>query len=141
MFRRFDANPYSPRSDGRQRDPYIEMGSHPDCVERVMDQLAAGLPVDCRFVAEGRAVLAHPRTARVLAMPYGTAYALWLPELPHGEAVAAGLSARMHWSGGAQTDLEAELGAGWLFGQWRAEEERWVRAAYDAVDGNVRRSG
>ena len=114
------------------RDPSMEMGSHPDVVERVMDKLGAALPSDCRFLADGRAVLAHPATGRILAMPYGMAYALWLPEEACVEAKRSGLIPTRRWSNGTTTDLEREIGPGWLFGAWHADEERWLRAAYDA---------
>lgn len=129
VFRRFDPE-LTRLSPGR--NAYWDMGSHPDVVERVMDELGATLPGHCRFLADGRAVLAHPATGRILAMPYGTAYALWLPEDACAEAKRSGLVPTRRWSDGTRTDLEREIGPGWLFGKWHADEERWLRAAYDA---------
>jgi len=37
------------------------------------------------------------------------------------------------WSTGETSDLEKELGAGWLFGAYKAEEVNWVAAAYVAA--------
>lgn len=114
-------------------DPYMNAGSHPDCVQRVWDDIGATLPEDCRFVVRGHAVLAHPISGFVFAMPYGTQYALWIPEPEHAEAVAAGLVPTNTWSTGESTDLAAELGDGWLFGQYKVEELPWVAAAYVAA--------
>jgi len=77
-------------------------------------------------------VLAHPATANVFALPYGTAYAIWLPEPEYSEAVAAGLRPQTTWSPGHVTDLGEVLGPGWLFGAWRPEEMAWIAAAHRA---------
>jgi hypothetical protein len=114
-------------------DPYMNAGSHPDCVERVWDDIGATLPEDCRFVIRGHAVLAHPISGFVFAMPYGTEYALWIPEPEYADAAAAGLVPTTTWSTGESTDLTAELGDGWLFGEYKVEELAWVAAAYVAA--------
>jgi len=111
-------------------DPYMDAGSHPDCVERVWDAIGATLPQDCRFVIRGHAVLAHPVSGFVFAMPYGTQYAMWIPEPQHADAVASGLVPTNTWSTGDTTDLTAELSDGWLFGDYKVEEVAWVAAAY-----------
>jgi hypothetical protein len=120
---------------GSKADPYLRAGSHPDCVERVWDVLGATLPEDCKFLILGSAVLAHPSSGVVFAMPYGTRYALWIPEPQHTDAVAVGLVPTAAWSSGEPTDLTRELGPGWLFGAWKAEEVAWLAAAYKAAAG------
>lgn len=141
IFGAFGEERHQGNLDSRTRDPYLDMGSHPDAVERVMDELGAALPAHCRFLAHGRALLADPSTGRVLAMPFGTAYVLWLPEPMHSEALAAGLVSARKWKTGRSTDLERELGPGWLFGAWRHDEARWVRAAHDSLQPNVNATG
>ncbi len=49
-----------PMSDAPEPDPYMDAGSHPDCVERVWDDIGQTLPEDCRFGVRRNAVLAHP---------------------------------------------------------------------------------
>jgi hypothetical protein len=120
------------RPDGSQPDPYMDAGSHPDCVQRVWDELGHTLPVDCKFLVRGNAVLAHPDSSFVFAMPYGTQYAIWVPQPQHADAAAAGLVATNTWSTGESTDLEAVLGAGWLFGGYMVDEVKWIAAAYVA---------
>jgi len=111
----------------------MEAGSHPDCVERVWNRLGDTLPEDCKFLVAGRPVLAHPSSGFVFAMPFGTQYALWLPEPEHAQALAAGLLPAMTWSPGHRTDLVAELGDGWLFGKFEQQEVAWLAAAYAAA--------
>jgi hypothetical protein len=121
-----------PLANGRDRDPYMEEGCHPDVVERVWDELGAGVPVACRAQAKGTPVLAHPDTGRVFAAAHGTAYALWLTEADCEVAVAAGLQTKQQWSGGRTTDLREVAGEGWVWGSWQANEPEWVRRAYEA---------
>lgn len=131
LFRRLEREhrPWPPHADGRPRDPFLEEGGHPDCVERVWKVLAAALPFDGRLQALGAPVLADPSTGEVWALPIGTAYALRLTGSAHEEAVAAGLRPVHRWGSGAVTDVEEELGAGWLFGAWKAEEVDWLRTS------------
>ena len=133
VFDRYENVQLPPPEAGREWSPYWHAGSHPDCVERVWNTLGDTLPEDCKFLALGRPVLAHPRSGFVFAMPYGTAYALWLPEPQHNAARAAGLRATHSWSTGPPTDIADELGEGWLFGAWDAREVEWVKAAYAAA--------
>lgn len=124
-----------PRPDGKPRDPYWEMGSHPDCVEWVWDKLGAALPAEARRLLKGRAALCHPPSGRVLAMPYGTAYILWLAEWARAEAADAGYLATMEWSGRMRTDLSTALGDdGWVFGKWnQGRETAWLRWSYSEL--------
>lgn len=136
VFRRWDGPEHVfPDPPGTQRDPYLHAGSHPDCVERVWNGLGDTLPQDSKFLAQGRPVLAHPDSGFVFALPYGTSYALWLPEPQHADAVAAGLVSTNVWSGGSVTDLRDELGTGWLFGRFLEGEIAWIAAAHAAAAG------
>ena len=118
---------------GTQRDPYLHAGSHLDCVERVWDSLGKSLLEDCRFLDLGRPVLAHPVSGFVFAMPYGTSYAVWIPQPQHAEATTAGLAPTTTWSGGHVTDLTEVFGSGWLFGRFVQGEVSWIAAAYAAA--------
>ncbi|MCC6487462.1 MAG: hypothetical protein IT364_08170, partial [Candidatus Hydrogenedentes bacterium] len=57
-------------------DPYMGAGSHPDIVERVWDVLGASLPRDCRALVYGTPALVHPAVGVVIALAYGTQYAI-----------------------------------------------------------------
>ena len=60
--------------------PHETLGTHPDLVGRLWDELPAELPVDCRVVFYGMPALMHPTTGIVLGFAGGThTYALRLP--------------------------------------------------------------
>src|SRR3989304_2688537 len=61
--------------------PYETLGTHPDLVARLWDELQSKLPVDCRVIFCGTPALVHPTTGIVFAFAGGThTYALRLPE-------------------------------------------------------------
>jgi hypothetical protein len=122
-----------PRMSGRPRDPYMGQGCHPDVVTRVWNDLGEDLPRDCRAQANGKPVLAHPETDRILAVAHGTAYALWLTPGDHADAVEAGAVTVMTWSGGTITDLGERAGPGWIWGRWYTDEPLWLQHAYAAT--------
>jgi hypothetical protein len=112
---------------------YLNLGSHPDIVERIWDGLNAHLPQDCRAIVYGSPVLVHPGAGIVIAMGYGTSYVLRVPEAFIGAALALGCTARHTWSGGASTDIAGQFGNGWLFGNWLREEAQWLAATFAQV--------
>lgn len=114
-------------------DPYYGCGCHPDNVARLWDELGRALPVDCRRLVYGRPALVRPDTETVLAIAWGTRYALHLPGEIAAEAVAAGAPTSTQWSGGERTDLTETMGEGWVFGIWRAEEADWLKRAWEAA--------
>jgi hypothetical protein len=122
-----------PRKSGRPRDPYMDQGCHPDMVSRVWNELGESLPRDCRAQAKGKPVLAHPETDRIIALPHGTAYALWLAPDDFQAAREQGAQTVMAWSEGSQTDLAERAGPGWIWGHWYDEEPEWVQHAYAAA--------
>ena len=72
-------------------------------------------------------MLAHPETGAILAVPAGTAYALWLaPE----DAAPTPLSTVHRWGTGAETDLSAKLGEGWFWGAFDEREPASCRSAF-----------
>lgn len=120
------------KTNGRPRDPYFEQGSHPEMVDRVWNELGKELPCDCRAQANGTPVLAHPETDRIIALAYGTAYALWLTPEGFAAALEAGATTSRTWSGGSVTDLAQDGGPGWLWGRWYDDEPSWLQRAYAA---------
>jgi hypothetical protein len=112
-------------------DPYMQLGSHPDVVQRVWDDLGGALPVDCRAIVYGTPGLVQPHSGVVLAMAYGTAYAIRVPTQLIAAAYKAGCKAEQSWTPGGKTIIEEEFGCGWVFGAWVEEESKWLLAAYD----------
>lgn len=116
--------------------PYYRLGSHPDVVERIWDQLGRALPTDCRCIFCGTPALVHPRTNIVLAFACGTRYCLRLPRGLAEAAVAAGAPTRARWTTGGEMDTRRELGPEWVFGDWSAPEFDWLRRAYEGLSGD-----
>lgn len=111
-------------------DPYQRAGSHPDVVARVWDELGAAVPKGCRALVFGVPGLVHPAAGVVLALAWGTAYALRVPDAAGAEARAAGLRAERRWSTGETADLARDFGPAWLFGAWSAAEPSFVARAF-----------
>lgn len=110
--------------------PYDTLGTHPDLVARLWDELARPLPEDCRAIFLGVPALLHPLTRVVFGFARGThTYALRLPERERGEALRAGASRFMTYPTAAPFDL-AQVGPEWVFCRWFPDETRWCLAAY-----------
>jgi hypothetical protein len=107
-------------------DPYAGAGSHPDVVERLWSQLGRPLPGDGRVLVHGAPALVHPTAGVVLAIGFGTRYALRLPRPRLEDAIAAGCEATVTWSDGTSTDLRDTFGGDWLFGAWCDQETQWL---------------
>ena len=122
------AGPLTPPGD--HPDPYMGAGSHPDIVERVWDVLGSSLPVDCRALVHGTPALVHPMQGVVLAVCYGTRYAIRVPADALQAALDAGCATEHEWAGGGRMRIDEELGAGWVFGCWAESEKRWLAQAY-----------
>src|SRR5262249_18290587 len=74
-------------------DPYMTLGTHPDLVSRLWDELGKGLPADCRYVVFGAPVLLRPDSGVIFGFAGGTlTYALRLPE--PARTTALGMGAR-----------------------------------------------
>jgi len=111
-------------------DPYMGQGSHPDIVQRVWDELGAGLPAGCRCLIHGTPALVHDRAGVVIAICNGTQYNLRLVPADFRVAMARGAATRTRWSNGEEMDSQAVLGADWIFGGWLDEEALWCRNTY-----------
>ncbi len=121
------APPLAPFESGPR--PYLELGSHPDIVTRVWNDLGAQLPADSKAIVFGTPALVHPEVGVVLAMAFGTSYLLHLPADLAAEARAAAYATSERWSDGTATELTTTLGDGWFFGRWRDEEAEWLASA------------
>src|SRR5689334_19926610 len=98
-------------------DPYMNAGSHPDVVAHVWDVIGGVLPADAAVRICGSPALVHPPTGAVLALAYGTTYALRLLPKHLTLAKQAGASSVTKWSGGQITDLALDFGPDWVFGR------------------------
>lgn len=115
-------------------NPYYTLGTHPDLVERLWDQLPALLPVDCRAVFYNSPVLIRPDTGIVFAFAGGThTYALRLPPREFSEAVQAGAQRVYTYPSSPPIDLET-IGDEWIFCRWYKNEEYWCAAAYEFAE-------
>jgi len=111
--------------------PYETLGTHPDLVARLWDEIPRQLPVDCRFVVFGAPALFRPDTKIVFGFAGGThTYALRLPEEVHREALLAGAERIKKYPRQASFDL-GPIGPEWVFCGWFKDEERWCLAAYE----------
>jgi hypothetical protein len=117
---------------GDVSDPYYGLGTHPDLVARLWDELPRLIPVDCRRVFFGAPALMHPETNVVFGFAGGThTYALRLPEPEFSEARRAGAARTIHYPAGERSfDLD-EIGPEWVFCRWFRQEEAWCLAAFE----------
>ena len=111
-------------------DPYYQLGSHPDIVERLWVNLNQALPHDCRQIVYGTPALVQPETGSLLALALGTQYNLQLPKGLAERAVRAGAQILTRWAGAATLDVRQEFGESWVFGRFLAGEPDWLNQAY-----------
>jgi hypothetical protein len=120
------------------KDPYYGLGTHPDLVTRLWDELGKALAADCRAVFYGNPALIHPTSGIVFGFAGGThTYALRLPETERAEALRAGATRIMTYPRSPALDV-GQFGEEWVLCRWFAQEEAWCRAAFEfaASDGN-----
>lgn len=113
-------------------DPYMGQGSHPDIVQRVWDELGAGVPRKCRCLVYGTPALVHPASGIVFAACNGTQYNLRLTARDFAAALTRGASTRTRWSNGTEMDALTVLGPDWIFGGWYKEEAQWLAETFCA---------
>jgi hypothetical protein len=128
------------RDPASVNQPYLSLGTHPDCVGRIWRDFNALLPSDCRWVVYRSPVLAHPRTGTIFALGGGTFYALRLAEHDLAAALALGAEQAWRYKPMPRHDIMAtrwdlrKMGPTWIFGRWRAEEDAWIIRAYVAAE-------
>ena len=111
--------------------PYDRLGTHPDLVARLWDELGKILPQDCRAVFYGGPALIHPETGVVFGFAGGThTYALRLPEAVRVRALQAGATRVKQYPGEPSFDLR-QIGEECVFWGWFGDEAAWCRAASD----------
>ena len=128
------------QSPDKVDSPYMRLGTHPDVVTRLWDELTTHLPVSCAWVVYGKPVLVRPDTGIIFGMGSGVpTYALRLPEQERSEA--PGLGAKTVWTYndawlkelGPEHNTVLDLaiwGPDWVFGNRQADEPDWCLAAY-----------
>jgi hypothetical protein len=119
------------------RDPYMNMGCHPETVERVWDQLGSVLPANCRSIVFGTPGLVAPRSGILLASAFGTAYILRLCRETMEDATRGGASTQRTWSRNHRTDLAQQYGDDWIFGGYLKHEPDWLLAVYRSIEEQV----
>lgn len=114
-------------------DPYYSLGTHPDLVARLWDELASGLPADCRRILFGTPVLVRPDSGVLFTFAGGThTYALRVPPEVKGAALAAGATTVHHYPAYPELGIQAsvldrrDVGDEWIFGGWLAAGRRMV---------------
>jgi hypothetical protein len=119
-------------------DPSYTLGSHPDIVARLWDELGAALPQKCKWILYGTPVLAHPRTGVVFGFASGSlTYAIRLPPATRDAAIAAGALTRHDYPAYPELGLPASsldlatFGDGWIFGNWLPGEMEWCVSAFE----------
>lgn len=106
------------------------LGTHPDLIVRLWDELTTSLPEQCAWIINKRPVLVHPTSGIIFGYAEGThAYTLRLPPTVYEEAIAQGAT-RVHAYPDQTFDLET-VGPEWVFGHWLKEEPGWCLAAYE----------
>src|SRR5450432_3019197 len=95
------------------RDPYMSLGTHPDLVSQLWNELTKELPVSCKWVVYGSPTLVRPDSAVIFAFAGGTrTYGLRLGSLERAEMKAASVAhatARADRSGLTGNDREKYL--------------------------------
>ena len=113
------------------KDPYYTLGTHPDLVERLWDELGKALPVDCRAVFYGTPALIHSASGVMFGFAGGThTYALRLPPVERAQALDAGATRIMTYPQSPALDV-SQFGEEWVLCRWFADEAAWCRAAFD----------
>jgi hypothetical protein len=125
------------------KDPYYSLGSHPDLVARLWDEVTVKLPQDCRWIVCGTPALVHPDTRIVFAFCEGThTYAFRLPPAQHEAALKVGAKRIWIYQGAPQSGIPStelnldDIGPEWVFCGWLKGEEDWCLAAYEWVGGD-----
>ena len=112
----------------------MSLGSHPEIVGRLWHGLARSLPDDSRCIVFGTPALVAPHSGLILAVAFGTQYALRLPPNVVRVAIASGAKIVTTWTSGGKTNIRELFGADWIFGSWLKEEQMWCRCVYDAAE-------
>lgn len=122
---------YLQRAGADQPDPHPDeadryhLGTHPDIVAHLWDELAAAFDDDARAVVHGSPALVDPASGVVMVVGLGTTYALRLTSAD----AAGGTTLHVYSSVGRTLDLAAAFGPGWVFGSRAHDEVASLRRA------------
>ncbi len=112
-------------------DPW-QLGTHPDLVEIVWEQLPSQLPENCQWLIYGRPALVHPQSGIIFGMATGTSVlALRLPQSDRREVSRVEAQVVQYHDG---SHLRADdLGDDWAFLPFKIErrEQQWCVNAYE----------
>ncbi len=113
------------------------LGTHPDIVDRVWDQLGERMPASARVLIGGGPGLMDPDSSLILAVALGTQYALRLTGHGLSAAEEAGYKTVHTFHMVNRTlDLPSTFGSGWVFGGWDDREAAWLDETR-AADGGI----
>jgi hypothetical protein len=115
-------------SPANVKNPLAKTNTHPEAGVRLWVDLAASLPVDCRWIIYGTPALVHPKAGVLFGVAFGTMYCLRLSEADKESALEAGVRTEHE-----ALDLESQFGPDWVFGNWAQVELEWCRAEYEAL--------
>jgi hypothetical protein len=122
------------------KDPGLTLGTHPDLIARLWDELGGALPVDCRVIAYGMPALVRPDSGVIIGVAGGTQmYALRLDADGFWAARNAGLDVVFRYPAVPKVrshDIVVDattFGDTWVFGRWHASEPGWLAAGYVAA--------
>ena len=123
-------------------DPFHTLGTHPDLVARLWNELGTALPADCRSVVFGTPTLVRPDSGVLFGFAGGThTYALRLPLDVRRAALSAGAGTVHRYPAYPELGIEAsvldlsDVNDEWIFGGWFASEPAWCAAAYEYAAG------
>lgn len=119
---RHDSSGVDPSPDEADR---LHLGTHPDVVARLWDELAGAFAADARAVVRATPALIDPASGVIVAVGLGTTYALRLA----AEDAAGRETIHRYTSVGRTLDLAETFGPGWVFGAWDADEADALRRA------------
>ena len=100
--RKADLESASPTS---VKNPLTKTDTYPEVGVRLWEELAASLPVDCRWIVCGVPALVHPQTGVLFGVAIGMAYCLRLTDADMERALQAGASTETIWSSGSTLDV------------------------------------
>jgi hypothetical protein len=115
-------------SPANVKNPLAKTNTHPEAGVRLWADLAASLPVDCRWIVYGTPALVHPQTGILFGVALGTMYCMRLAEADKESALKTGMETEHR-----ALDLGSQFGSDWVFGNWTQVELEWCRSEYEAL--------
>ena len=108
----------------------LNLGTHPDLVERFWTTLTLLVPEPCQWVVYGGPVLCHPANGVIFGWAGGsTNYALRLPQPQREQALQAGAKTVSRYSTKDELDV-THIGLEWVLGNFNASEDALCLQAY-----------